>query len=79
MVCERFCDREKTELVFMDYCVDTPAYFEMIKEELEPFGFAIYYRCFGYQQENAPAHSAKLTKDYFWSLEWKVWTGPRGL
>ena len=59
----------KTDLVVLDGTLNAGAYVKMLQDHLEPFIEAHHPQGCVFQQDGAPAHSAKYTRDYFMEAE----------
>ena len=67
--------RGKTSLVFVNSKVNAVEYVDMLEKHLQPFIEEFYPNGATFQQDGAPAHSAKHTGEYFMDagivdLEW---------
>ncbi len=61
--------RCKTQLAVVNGHLNSEEYVKMLQEYLLPFAEDIYHNGFVFQQDNAPAHTALHTMDFF-VLEW---------
>ena len=69
MVWAAFSFRGKTDVVFIDTNIGAVQYTELLAEHLLPFLEDAYPRGAVFQQDNAPAHSAMHTRDWFMENE----------
>ena len=57
--------RGRTPLVFVSNKIDSVAYVEMLQDVFEPFIESHYPNGAVLQQDGAPCHTSKFTRDYF--------------
>ena len=64
-----FCLRGRSKLVIVSNTLNSEKYVELLQNTLKPFSEKSFKGIWRYQQDNAPMHSSKYTKNISWMLE----------
>ena len=72
MILASFSAKGKSKLVFVEGNLNAAAYTNMLEDTLIPFVSEYHSKRAIYQHDNAPAHSAKHTKEYLIDCEVEV-------
>ena len=72
MVWGCFCLRGRPELFIVPNTLNSEKYVELLQNTLEPFAEKTFKGSWRYQQDNAPMHNSKYTKEYFMEAEINV-------
>ena len=65
MIWTGISERGKTPLVIVDGNMNAESYAKMLSDVLEPFVEVFFPKRVTFQQDGAPAHTAKYTREYF--------------
>ena len=68
--------RGKTEIKFIQGCMNSAGYLNLIKNQIQTYARRIARKKYLFQQDNAAVHTARIVKDYFQAENIKVLNWP---